>query len=278
MRNPATVSPLSRRVLLRGLVAGAGAVLAGPVAWAETAVKHYILIRLKPGADQLALDRWYMTYHAPQVRRAFQVWQRSYMSFRAYLPPEEAVEKYGVQYGRMTEIQFGSYADYKATRPNNIYGGLESYTPPPGGWRNNALFDTTSMTIPVNGDEVYVSNETQPKETPYLRWIVFFKYPEGVSAGESDAWWDTTHSRELASLDGLKRFVMYRSVREQSDYTHAAEFWFDGYKSWKAAFLDPAPEFTPPKWGGTFPFFETASMFVGENPDIDFIHDRRVTP
>jgi hypothetical protein len=38
-------------------------------AFATGAIKHYILIELLPGADQLALDRWYMTFHAPQVRR-----------------------------------------------------------------------------------------------------------------------------------------------------------------------------------------------------------------
>ena len=106
---------LSRRTALM-LTAGAAAALATP-AWAMGAIKHYILVDLKPGVDQLVLDRWYMTFHAPQVRRAFKSWQRNYMSFRSYLPPEEAKKAYPLLYGRMTEIHFDSLDDFRESRP-----------------------------------------------------------------------------------------------------------------------------------------------------------------
>lgn len=78
--------------------------------------KHYIIIDLKPGMDMLALDRWYMTFHAPQVRRAFKAWQRNYVSYRSYAVTEEA-RKLGVLNGRMTEIQFDSLADFREDPP-----------------------------------------------------------------------------------------------------------------------------------------------------------------
>jgi hypothetical protein len=69
---------LTRRLTL-GLTAAAALAAATP-AFAVGAMKHYILVDLKPGTDQLLLDRWYMTFHAPQVRRAYKAWQRNYIS------------------------------------------------------------------------------------------------------------------------------------------------------------------------------------------------------
>jgi hypothetical protein len=247
---------------------------AGP---GDIAIKHYIPINLKPGSDQLSLDRFYMTYHAPQVRRAFKAWQRNYVSFRSYLPPAEATARYPIWYGRMTEIQFNSIEDFRASRPNNIYGSLQSFTPPPGGWAANTLFDTETSTVPVNANDLYLSLDTPPKELPYLRWIVFYKIPKGATADQWDAWYKDVHSKELMKVPGLKRFASYKTVADQA-YPRVGEFWFDDYPSWRKAFLEPVPKFKAPAWGGQFPFSETISIFIGENPDVDFINDKRVIP
>ncbi|HEX3367913.1 EthD family reductase [Phenylobacterium sp.] len=269
-------SALSRRSALALALAGGAAAIASP-AWAVGAVKHYILVELLPGYDQLILDRWYMTFHSQQVRRAFKAWQRNYISFRAYLPPAEATARYPIQYGRMTEIQFDSLADFRETRPHNIYGGLESFTPPPGGWQDQKLFKAVTATIPVNPNELFVSLDTPPKEIPYFRWIIFFKYPKGMTEEAGDAWYRNVHAEEMAKVPGLKRYGLYKAVTETAPYPRVAELWFDDYASWKKAFL-PAPKFTPPPSGGAFPFFETISMFVGENPDVDFVNDKRSIP
>lgn len=267
--------PLTRRTALV-LASGAAAAMATP-AWAVGAIKHYILVDLKPGMDQLVLDRWYMRFHSAEVRRAFKAWQRNYVSFRSYLPPEEARKAYPLQYGRMTEIQFDSLADFQESRPNNIYAsGLQSFTPPPGGWAN-AGFESTTATVPVNPQQVFVNVPTPPKETPYLRWIVFFRYPKGVAAEQGDAWYKDVHAKEVGKLPGLKRHALYSAVSPASTYPRVAELWFDDYAAWKAAFL-PVPKFTAPAWGGQGLFVEAISMFIGENPDVDFINDKRVIP
>lgn len=292
---------LTRRAAL-WTAAGAAALVAVP-AHAVGAIKHYILIQLLPGMDQNELDRWYITFHSQQVRRAFKAWQRNYISFRSNLPPAEATARYPIWYGRMTEIQFDSLADFRETRPNNIYGALDSFTPPPGGWANNKLFKTFTATIPVNPNDLFVSRATPPKEIPYLRWIVFFRYPKGVTQEAGDAWFRGAFAPEAAKLPGLKRFGFYKVVTdaeqeiakdgwpasrpaprpgaagaERQAYPRVAEFWFDDYDAWKGAFLPPAVRFTPPPWGGEFPFVDTISMFVGENPDVDFVNDKRVIP
>lgn len=248
---------------------------ASPAA-AQDAIKHYILIDLKPGADQLALDRWYLAFHAPENRRAVQAWQRNYLSYRSYLPSEKAKAKYRFQFGRMTEIQFDSLADFRKARENSLYGDLASYTPPPGGWRNNTLFTATTITAPVNPDELPVSAPTPPKETPYLRWIIIFDYPEGISAKAGDAWWNNHRAKELAAAPGLKRMGFYRSVSDAAPKKRAVELWFDDMAAWEAVFATPEHDLRPAPWGD--PFDGAAMMFVGENPDIDFVHDKRVIP
>lgn len=272
----ATNAPLLSRRAAITLAAGATLAVATP-AFATGSIKHYIIIDLAPGADQLILDRFYITFHSQQVHRAVKAWQRNYISFRSYLPADEAVKRYGVKYGRMTEIQFDSLADFRETRPNNIYGTLGSYTPPPGGWTGDKkIFTSTTATVPVNPQDLFLSKDTPPKEIPYFRWIVFFRYPKGVTPEAGDAWYRDVHAKEIAKLPGLKRYGLYKTVMEDA-YPRVAELWFDDYASWKKAFL-PAPTLTPPPWGGTFPFVETLSMFIGENPDVDFVNDRRSIP
>lgn len=267
---------LSRRAALALATVGAAAI-ATPAA-AVGAMKHYIIIELMPGMDQLVLERWYITFHSQQVRRAYKAWQRNYVSYRSYLPPPEAVTAYpGLQYGRMTEIQFDSLEDFRESRPNNIYGKLDSMTPPPGGWRAQALSKTNTVTCPINPQEMFVNLDTPPKEIPYLRWLVFFSWPKGVDEKTAEAWYHNTHVKELSKLPGLKRFARYKTIREDPDFTYAVEYWFDDMASWRKAFL-PVPKLTPPPWGGAFPFMPTVSMFIGENPDIDFINDRRSIP
>lgn len=243
---------------------------------AQDAVKHYILIELKPGADQLALDRWCLAFHGPENRRAVKAWQRNYLSYRSYLPSEKAKEKYPIQFGRMTEIHFDSLADFRKTRENSLYGEIDSYTPPPGGWRNNSLFTTTTITAPVNPDELSVSEPTPPKETPYLRWIIIFDYPDSVSEKAGDAWWRNHRAKELAAAPGLKRMGFYRSVSDAAPKRRAVELWFDEMASWEDAFVKPEQTLRSAPWGE--PFDDAAMMFVGENPDIDFVHDKRVVP
>jgi len=273
-----STTPILTRRLALGLAVAGAAAIATP-AFAVGAIKHYIIIELTPGSDQLLLDRFYIAFHSQEVHRAVKAWQRNYISFRSYLPPEEATKSYPIGYGRMTEIQFDSLADFRETRPNNIYGaGLGSYTAPPGGWAGDKkIFVSTTATIPVNPQEMFVNLDTPPKQIPYFRWIQFIRYPKDVTAEAGDAWYRNVHAKEVAKLPGLKRYGFYKTVSETSPYPRVAELWFDDYEAWKKSFL-PTPKFTSPPWGGTYPFFDAKTMFIGENPDIDFTNDHRAIP
>ena len=57
-----------------------------------------------------------------------------------------------------------------------------------------------------------------------------------------------------------------------------AELWFDSHHEWKKAVYDARDLFTKPSWGGAFPFMKFQSTFIGENPDIDFLSEKRAIP
>lgn len=257
---------------------------------AAEAVKFYIMVDVPDPTQLLALDRWYLRYHGPEMHRAMKAWQRSYVSYRSVAVPAEA-ERYGAIWrGRLTEIQYDRLEDFYEGRRNNPY--LDLLTPPPGGWRKT-FFRTETATLPINPPENYLAPEpssgvdrgwvdrppaTPPKDTPYLRWVLFLRPPAGVDAEAAERWFREVHVREVARLPGLRRYVGYRSVGRESRYSRVVELWFDDYAAWRQAFIEAAPTFTAPPWGGTFPFMDSVSTFIGENPDVDFINDRRVIP
>ena len=51
------------------------------------------------------------------------------------------------------------------------------------------------------------------------------------------------------------------------------EVWFDDYAGWKAAALTRPPKYTPPPWGGAYPYLDYVSIFTAQNPDMDFLND-----
>jgi hypothetical protein len=75
---------------------------------------------------------------------------------------------------------------------------------------------------------------------PYLRWIVFLRYP-AMPTADADAWFDKVAAPEIVARPGLRRFGLYRAVSERSEYPRVMELWFDSYADWRAAFLDPDP-------------------------------------
>ena len=180
----------SRRTLL-GSIAGAGLLAMAAPARAAGAIKHYILVELLPGVDQLALDRWYMTYHAPEVRRAYQAWQRNYVSFRSYLPPEEARTRFGV----------GTADDRDPFRRDRRFSRKPPQQPL---WRQSGILhpaagrlgekQTVSQhdrhDIDQSRPAVPVAADPAARDLPYIRWILFQRYPPGVAVDEGEAWFE----------------------------------------------------------------------------------------
>lgn len=238
-------------------------------------IRHYIMIQMLNGADLLALDRWYMTFHARETLQRTQRRQTKYATFRTYtLPPEEA-SAMNMWQGRMTEIGFASLADFNKGWVN-IEEERKKITQPAPELRGN--FRSETVTIPLKPDEVFVEHPTPNKETPYFRWIFFYQFPEGGSVESGEKWFREVFAKELAARPEIKRFVSYRSVRGVGKWNRVAELWFDSHTEWKKAVYDRRREFTKPSWGGEFPFMKFQSSFIGENPDVDFLTEKQAIP
>ena len=99
------------------------------------------------GTHLLLLDRWYITYHAPETLQRTQRRQTKYVTFRTYALPPEAAKAMNMWQGRMTEIGFASLADFNKGWVN-IEEERKKITLPKGELRGGSRNET--VTIPLN--------------------------------------------------------------------------------------------------------------------------------
>ena len=273
MKNADHWSRYALALLLGTVLFSAGVNAAEGDAEASEKIKHFILIDLDENFDLLWLDRWYLTYHAPERRQVVRNFQRHYLSYMTYDLPAKGGHFNSI-HGRLTEIHFDSLADFQDSRKNNEVGDF--HTPPPGGWK--AVGKITPVTVPTNPTEVFIGGFPRALDHPYFRWMVFINYPEGVDAATGEQWYLETHAKEAMKLPGLRRFVSYSTRGANPKFARVSELWFDTKADWEAAMADHSITFTAPEWGGNYPFVDIVSAFVGERPDIDFIDDHRSVP
>lgn len=106
-----------------------------------------------------------------------------------------------------------------------------------------------------------------------FRWLIVFKYPEGVSREDGDDWFFNVLAPEIAQLPEVNRFVSSAVLDEPktSPFHRVAEIWFDNSKAWHKAIVENQDKFTKPSWAkyDKFPYMEPYKDFTGE-----FILDR----
>jgi hypothetical protein len=54
-------------------------------------------------------------------------------------------------------------------------------------------------------------------------------------------------------------------------WVRLCEYWYTDFNAWRKAILESPPEYTPPPWGGEYPFVEMASTFIPYYHDVDFL-------
>ena len=238
-------------------------------------IKHYIMIEMLNGVDLILLDRWYITFHAPETLRRTDRRQTKYVTYRTYTLPVDEIKAMNAWQGRMTEIGFASLAEFNKGWVN-IEEERKKITLPKGELRGG--FRNETVTVRLKPDDVFVDQPTPEKDNPYFRWIFFYDYPDGVKEGDGEKWFRDVFAKELAARPGVRRFATYRSVRSAGKWNRVAELWFDSHADWKKAVFDARSQFTKPAWGGEFPFLKFQSTFIGENPDLDFLSGKQAVP
>lgn len=233
-----------------------------------------------------SLERWYYRDHAPEIVRRYGPWL---LRFESYLPvqPLADVGAFGFHNWRMTE---GWWRELPGAGTEN-----DPYFTPPKIWARVA-----PVFVPPRPTDRHVAGDWLPLEKACIRWLILLRYPEGVSAGEGEDWFLQVHSREIATLPGLVRFMSFRALKDaghvpgrwrpdtappagnvQPHWDRVLELWFETFDEWQR-FVESAvvscsrPEWaTQPQYPFLRPYLELASTFLLERPNDDFLHDLR---
>ena len=238
-------------------------------------------------------DRYLLRFHGPEVVHVSGPWLRRYVTYRAYDPPPEAAERFGAKKGRYIEIWFSNIEEY-ASRP-----GMGSFSSPP--WDTAAEMRETERAmaiLPALPTEDFLGKEPKAEETTILRWCCAIRYPEGVSVEEGEKWYLETHSQEAKQQPGLLRYISYRAIEDlgappgspppgappggsmpaRIPWVRVSELWYEDFAAWRKAVIESPPSYTPPPWGGEYPFVHMDSNFIDLKPDIDFLRGNTPIP
>lgn len=291
-------------LIIAGLI-----LLWGSLAKAEM-IKEVVWGLFLDAPSQVEADRFYFRYHAPETIRISGPWLRRYESFKPFTPPVEAVEKFGAIEGRYAELWYASEEEY-LSRPNHGAWSLPSWeTDKSRKMPKGAKVATTVPALPT--DEFY-DPDPNPEQTPIIRWVQAIKYPEGVSEEEGEKWLLEVHAKEALKQPGLLKFISHKCLsgggsgappempeggmpdisgtkhewmahpdmdpgEKPGSWVRIIEYWYEDFESWKRAVIDSPPEYTPPSWGGEYPFVEMKSTFIGYKPDVDFLKGNYIVP
>lgn len=264
---------LQRAATLSALFTVAGAAFAQDEP-TPAPIQHYIMVDIAPTTDVLVLDRWYITHHAPETLARTERAQTEYVSYRTYAVASERAERFHAVHGRMTEIGFESMAAFRAGLTPEARARVE-ITPPASELRMGMT--VLAVTIPEAPDVVIADFEPEPREVPYFRWIMFLNYPDDADEADADAWLESHIADTFVSEEGARRAYLYRGVRGTNPFSRVVELWFDDRAAWRAA-TDAELDGEAAPWGGGLLDLDLRSAFIGEQPDLDFMIEQRVSP
>jgi hypothetical protein len=245
-------------------------------------IKEAVVGLFSKAPNRIVADRYYLRNHGPDVVRISGPWLRGYYSYLAYDPPAEAVARLGAQGGRYTELWFTSMEEWLG-RPD-----LYAATMPPEEWDQEDSPGRQALTmVPGIPTEQFVSEPIDPEKTTVLRWICAIRYPSDVPLAEAEDWYIKVHAEETKQQSGLLRFVSFRSIHELGTpnggpptgeappdairWIRVSELWYRDFTTWHKAVIESPPRYTPPPWGGEYPFVDMVSNFIDLKPDVDFL-------
>jgi hypothetical protein len=242
---------------------------------ADTPIQHTIFVDMKNGADVLALDRWYLTYHAPETLARTNRAQTKYVSYRTYNVTDSEATLFNMVRGRVTEIGFQSVAAFRVGVTPEVLARNPATLPDPT-LRNG--FTSETLTLRTAPQTIFKDTMPAPKGTPFARWLVFVSFPSTVSPPDGDKWLNDVLGPALAQEAGVRKAILYRTAIPRS-YSHLLEVWFDDPTAWRLVLANlSANASLKPSWATSFPYMNVRSALVGERPDLDFMSDKRVIP
>jgi len=244
-------------------------------------IKTVILHHLLDMNDLPAAERWFYRYHVPEVLRNRPV---SYVGYRA-VPPPPGAEAYGYFNYKVHEHVSAGEED----RPSGLTGMTREVVP----------LKVIMVNVPASPTEDFKGKETSIDEKTILRWVIVFKYPEGVSLEDGEDWYLNVHANEVMQQPGLTGFFSYRTLPPRAglqggvpaflhpqssmsaDWHRVSEQWYENADGWVDSIVASPPSYTRPPWATyeRYPFLEPgvdfASTFILERPSDDWVRDVR---
>lgn len=270
---------------------------APPVAIPFEPTRSFIMVSVRDDSDLPAAYRWLYKDHVDDSISQFEPYVTRYATYRA-LPVPPGGEDFGTYNWIMTEhywlINATSWPGSKKNvalaetfdkhyleitrqptdqglRPNTWVGSRNGYHP------------TVFVFAPVFWEDDFKGRDRAIEDGANYRWLVAFKYPDGVSQKEGDKWFHEVLAPAIVKQPEVTRVLSSRVLQDPktSPFQRVVEIWFDNSKQWEKAMAELKGKVAKPSWAtyGTFPYMEPYKDFVGvfllDTPETDHLRERR---
>lgn len=263
----ASAAPRVRRVLGAILLV---ALLSSQAAMAAM-VKEVAFGMFTDAPSELDADFYYRRIHGPQIMRLSGPWLHRYQAFRSFGVGGDVESALGLRRGWYGELWFDSEESYRTRPPLEAVDNAFWLKPGQRGDPDKAL-----LVVRAAAEHVFKPAAADTQDAPVLRWVTMIEYPAGVSRTAADDWFFKTHGPEAARQPGLLRLACHEAALperkgENGDWIRVCEYWYRNAEAFRNAVLLHPPAYTPPPWGGRYPFVRMASTLIGTTPDADFL-------
>jgi len=252
-------------------------------------MRSIILNCVRDDSDLPLAYRWLYKYHVAESISQFAPYVTRYCTYRALpVPPD------GEDFGTYNWIMTEHYWLINPIPPHGLAFG-EHFTPEfmectrqpvdndlrDPRWKGTpeGYHPIVFAFHPVFWEQDFKGSQRTIEDGPNYRWLICFKYPEGVSPEEGDDWFLNKLAPQFVELPQLNRFITSKILDEprMCPFYRIAELWFDNSKQWHKAIVENKDKFAKPFWAknSPFPYIESYKDFVGifllDRPESDHL-------
>lgn len=257
---------------------------AAPQLEAFRPMRSFLMVTVREDNDLPVAYRWLYKYHVPDSISQFSPYVTRYAAYRA-LPSPNGGEDFGVYRFVMTEHYWliNPFHTSSTAVPNHL-AFKESYTREymevtrqpsdgdlrPSSWEGSrdGYHPTVFAFAPVFWEDDFKGSDRTIEDGPNYRWLVIFKYPDGVSREEGDAWFRESFVPQAVSQPEVTRFLSSRvlDAPKTGPFQRIAELWFQDSRHWETAVGELKNKVARPGWAqwDRFPYLEPYRDFVSE--------------
>jgi len=245
--------------------------------------RSYLTINLTDLNDLPKMNRWLFKDHAPDtVSQNGPILQR-YTTYRA-LPIPRGGELYGAYNWRMTEhywredpfgekqLEHGTALQEIWCEGYNEAVGNPAETDQRADWRANDPKAHPPAFVFCNHrpDDDFKGAGITVAQGPFYRFVVTFKYPDGVSDEAGEEWLYQKFVPEVCKQKDLLRFFSYKAIPPiTSPFKRVMELWYKDSNTWINNWVDNVPAIEA--LSSLVPYKDMVCIFLEEHPEQNLL-------